>query len=301
MRAVATAMAVCTLVPLGLACSGDGDGSRSDLEIGEVRFLEPEVFPDHVAVDVRFESEGATLAGTLYLPNRPGPHPVVAFVHGSDAVPRLPFENFLVMPFVEAEIAFFSYDKRGVAESEGECCPGDEGEFDLLAADAAGAVDALAGYAEIDSARIGFIGESQAGWVVPQAVTRSRDVSFAVLVSGPTVSVGEEGLYSELTETGVSIEQANARVREEGPSEFDPAPDLRRMTTPTLWLYGAQDQSIPVGPSVEILEDLITAEEKSFTIHVFPDVGHVVYHDERAMPTIIEWILDVAAEPGSTE
>jgi hypothetical protein len=56
-----------------------------------------------------------------------------------------------------------TYDKRGVGASQGQCCPGDYGHFNLLAADADGALHTLATRRDIDPDRLGFIGASQAG------------------------------------------------------------------------------------------------------------------------------------------
>ena len=60
------------------------------------------------------------------------------WVHGSGEQPRLNY-GAVVAPLVEDGIAVFSYDKRGVGESEGDCCTS-PGKYDLVAADADGAV-----------------------------------------------------------------------------------------------------------------------------------------------------------------
>ena len=73
---------------------------------------------------------------------------------------RLRYGAF-VATLVDAGIAMFSYDKRGVGESQGSCCPGDNGHFNLLSADVAGAVAALASRADVRADRIGLMGASQ--------------------------------------------------------------------------------------------------------------------------------------------
>ena len=109
---------------------------------------------------------GPQLAGTLNVPLGRGPFPAVVWVHGAGESARLPYDGApLVQALVDSGIAVLSYDKRGVGESVGECCPGDYGQFNLLAADVDGAVAALRSRPEIDPSRIGLLGASQAGWV----------------------------------------------------------------------------------------------------------------------------------------
>ena len=74
---------------------------------------------------------------------RAGPFPAVVYVHGSGEASRWGWDVPWVSMTVRAGIAFFSYDKRGVGESEGTCCPGDDGHYNLLAADADGALNAV--------------------------------------------------------------------------------------------------------------------------------------------------------------
>ena len=150
----------------------------------------------HREISVHFTCEETELAGTLYLPNGAGRHPAVVWVHGSGEQPRLNY-GAVVAPLVEDGIAVFSYDKRGVGESEGGCCTS-PGQYDLVAADADGAVLALRSHPEIDADRVGFYGASEAGWVVPLADARLRKpVAFTALVDGPAVTTGEEEVWSE--------------------------------------------------------------------------------------------------------
>jgi hypothetical protein len=98
----------------------------------------------------------------LYLPRENGQYPAVVWIHGSGEEPRLGYGN-LVAPLVHDGVAVFSYDKGGVGQWQGDCCPGDQNRFNLLAADADGAVLTLRSRADIDAARVGFYGSSQAG------------------------------------------------------------------------------------------------------------------------------------------
>jgi len=156
---------------------------------------------------------------------------------------------------VRAGMAFLSYDKRGAGRSQGECCPGDDDHFNLLAADADGALEAARRAPGIDSRRVGFLGTSQAGWVVPLAIARNPDhVAFTALVDAPAVTTDEEHQWSDLAgeeaEHPPPLTPAKKREieRELRPSGFDPAPLLGRMTVPGIWLYGGAGP-LPAGRS----------------------------------------------------
>ncbi len=237
----------------------------------------------------------------MYLPKGDGKHPAVVWVHGSGETPRLNYGT-VVAPLVENGIAVFSYDKRGVGESEGDCCPD---AYNLLAADADGAVLAVRSHPEVDPNRVGLYGASQAGWVVPLADARlDKPVAFTALVDGPAVTTGEEEVWSKAAGededgplTAEKKAEATEKLRDAGPSGFDPAPYIEQMSTPGLWLYGGADKSMPTDRSVEILSRLKRAG-KDFTVIVFPNAGHGLVDDIPSAPeapaTLVNWIEKTA-------
>ena len=263
------------------------------------------VASDHQEIDLEFTSHGSRLAGTLFLPTSAGDHPAVVWVHGSGPQMRLGYGD-LVRSLVRTNVAFFSYDKRGVGESEGACCPADDegaglAEFGEQADDALAALTALQQQAGIDADRVGFLGVSQAGWIVPIAASGSAAVAFTVLASGPTVTTGEERLYSSLTGDANITDDAerrrlSAQLAAHGPSGFDPAPFLAEMDAPALWLYGGLDGSVPVIESVKVLNEL-KGEAANVRCIVFPDGGHGLLDAEplpppEVIPTITSWLRD---------
>lgn len=262
-------------------------------------FDETRPFGSHDEVEVRFTCVGAVQAGTLYLPKSDGPHPAVVWVHGSGPMTRLTFGSTgIVATLVQAGVAVLSYDKRGAGESEGHCCPGDEGHFNLLAADAAGAIKTLASRPDIDPSRIGLIGASQAGWIVPVAAAVTDHLAFTAMVDAPAVSYGVEKVFSHLTgeEGGAdphSDEEIAQRLASIEASGFDPAPLLAQMTVPGLWIYGGQDRSQPTTSSVDVLDHL-RADGHDFTVIVYPQADHGLLDthpsDPRALPALIDWI-----------
>ena len=67
---------------------------------------------------VQFENGEVRLAGTLILPEAPGPHPAMVIVHGSGAADRHNWEAH-TQHFPSLGVALLKFDKRGVGESTG--------------------------------------------------------------------------------------------------------------------------------------------------------------------------------------
>jgi len=251
---------------------------------------------NHFEVAVQFTCEGKRQAGTLYLPSSPGPYPIAVWVHGAGPEPRLRFGD-LLRSLADAGIAVFSYDKRGVGESEGSCCPGDDGHFNLLAADVVGAIDALATRSDLRKDEIGLIGASQAGWVAAKAATMSGKVAFIALASATPLTERTANLYERLAggaEGQLSKEEISRRLESVRSSGFDPLPYLRQLNVPSLWMLGTADDRIPVPESVAVLEQL-KKEGKDITIATFADAGHGLLDTpptaSEAPLTFVSWIV----------
>jgi uncharacterized protein len=249
----------------------------------------------HRELDVVFTCDGGQLAGTIYLPTGSGHYPGVVWVHGAGEAERLGWGGQLVPGLVQSGLAVLSYDKRGVGQSEGHCCPGDQGHFNLVTADVEGAVRVLRAQNGVDPDKVGLVGASQAGWIAPRAANDTH-AAFVALASAPTVSERTANLYERLAsgEKGtLSREEISRRLRKAGPSGYDPLPDLQRMTMPGLWLFGSADDKTPVPESVAVLDQL-RASQHDITVHIFPGAGHGLLDVPPTAPaaptTLITWI-----------
>jgi pimeloyl-ACP methyl ester carboxylesterase len=237
-----------------------------------------------------FPSGSVRLSYALDLPPGPGPFPAVVFGHGSGRTTK---DEAMVVKAGMTQLGFavLRYDKRGVGAStgtyEGVGIANGERVLGELADDMAAGVAFLRTRPEIDPRRIGLMGISQAGWIMPQAAERSPDVRFMVLVVGPTVPVGIEIYYSQLAEgTATGYDELSARLLEyRGPRGFDPRPHLERLDVPGLWLLGAQDRSIPTRETVAILAEL-AASGRPYRWVVYPEHGHFIPH-ERYLPEVL--------------
>jgi pimeloyl-ACP methyl ester carboxylesterase len=152
--------------------------------------------------DVRFSNRDIQLAGTVIAPSTGGKHPAIVLVHGSGAQSRehmMPFARFLI----RHGIAVLGYDKRGVGESTGDW---NTATYEDLAGDVLAAVGYVKTRPDIDPAQIGLLGISQAGWIMPLAAVRTKDVAFLISISGAGVTPAETTIdqaRNELTMTGM--------------------------------------------------------------------------------------------------
>ncbi len=255
---------------------GCGESGPTLPEFGEER-----TFSDHREIDVRFESGDAVLAGTVHLPLTGGPHPAVAVNPGSSWTVRATWSD--VQPFVsQIGTGVLTYDKRRNGQSTGTCCSSDPNElFSMLADDVVAAAQALRAVGDIDPSRIGVIGSSQGGWIVPISANRAPEViSFSVVTVGGAVSTGQENLYDPLTgydicqPTGSTINEIIDQLKAAGPSGFDPRASLEALAQPAIWIFGENDLSHPTALAVEILEEIRGVFQKDWTIVVLPNANH---------------------------
>lgn len=257
------------------------------------------LYMQHRAVEVVVD-DGTTLRGVISKPRwSRKPVPGVVLVHGSGPLTR----NHVLgdtRALVRLGFAVLAYDKRGAGSSSGVYLRSSEQPAEALlgrlAADAAAVFDELAADRDLDSARLGFFGASQAGWVIPLAAeltgTRPR---FHVILSGNAVSTGVEGYYSDLTGDGARPPRIADRAEIErlvlsftGQPGFDPAPVLLASRTPTLWLLGGHDESGPTFASIPVLDSIRATGNDRHTVIHYPNANHAL-RDVTTGETVPLW------------
>jgi uncharacterized protein len=249
--------------------------------VGSVK-TRAETAPVVVGNEITFTSGRNTLAGSIFLPDGPGPFPAVVFIVGAgDASYRRWWEGsaggYLQADIrkwlVERGYAVLLFDKPGVGRSTGNWR---KQSFDERTRDAMEAVRLLAARDDVDPARIGVIGHSQGGWVAIQAAVDHRaDVAFVVLLAGPAEGVNEQvraemdnrwrcagasvtGMRRVALRAGLGALSTTGRVV---PTtflsrivRFDPASRLERIEQPVLALYATDDWMVDAEPNLARLQ-----------------------------------------------
>ena len=164
--------------------------SRKAIEKETIKRPQEPVKPySYYTEEVTFQNPKAniTLAGTLTLPKKEGVFPVVILISGSGPQNRdeelLGHKPFLVISdyLTKNGIAVLRYDDRGVGQSKGDFKTATSADF---ATDVESAITYLKTRKEINKKQIGLVGHSEGGLIAPMVASKSKDVSFVVLLAG---------------------------------------------------------------------------------------------------------------------
>ncbi|PBJ11507.1 S9 family peptidase [Flavobacterium sp. ACN6] len=262
--------------------------------------------PNFTTKEIKFVSEGISLAGTVFTPKKV--QAAVVIVHGSGQEKRM--TNFAAI-LASNGIAVLTYDKRGVGESAGVYAGPEVGtnnvdfsNLNLLSLDASAAVNTLFKYLSNNQIPIGLIGGSQAGWIIPLTAEKNKKVKFMTIFSGALITVKEQLRFQFYTngdqkfwETH-SEEEARKHVFND-PDKYEfidtnPNDILSKLSIPGIWIFGGKDIQVPVKLSIEYL-DLLKSKGKNYEYKLFPDLGHnTAFSDsEEPMKDAINWIKSI--------
>jgi len=258
---------------------------------------------DFTIQDVKFESQGVTLAGSILTPKKT--FAAVVIVHGSDPVKR---EIEFAKRLAREGIAVLTYDKRGVGESGGVYVgPSvgtnniDTANLNLLSHDANAAINKFRTYLKDKKTTIGLVGFSQAGWIIPITAAESPHIEFMVLFSCPTITTLEQLRFQFYTngrhDFWENHTEADAREHIKNDTDryqfaaTDPKKSLNTLSIPGLWLFGEKDIQIPVKLCIEQL-NTFKAQGKPFEYALFSSLGHNTAFDRNTAPVdiSIQWI-----------
>ena len=263
-----------------------------------------------------FTSAGLELAGTFATPEAEGPFPAALLLPGSGPLDRdgnikqmpLNVSRDLAQLLADAGWASFRYDKRGVAESEGEYLP--TGFSDELA-DAEAASDWLRDHE--DTTALVVIGHSAGALHAAELAGRAPAIDGAVLLAA-TARTGEETLRWQAAQIGdnlvpgpvkalmrlfrtdvlkqqdgairklkattgdvarIQLQKVNAKWMREF-IDYDPKVALAAANAPMLAITGSKD--VQVDPSD--LSLIAAAAPNARTLEV-PDVDHILRHEPK--------------------
>jgi pimeloyl-ACP methyl ester carboxylesterase len=152
--------------------------------------------------EIAFESGSFHIVGDLRLPEGTAPFPVVIFVHGSGPADRTQFGMYL--PIMERMLrlgyAVFSWDKPGTGESTGQVdnTPRVLHQRAQIVLDA---IEVMKKHTDIDPGHIGLWGNSQGGYVMPLALSQTKDIAFMICVSCAGVAGDDQLAYQLISQT----------------------------------------------------------------------------------------------------
>lgn len=260
--------------------------------------------------NVSFINQGVTLRGTLYIPNKT-PFAAAVWVDGAGETRRNPGLGQLL---ARRGLALLTYDKRGVGESGGIYAGPQVGTNNvsrenliLLAGDAAAALQSLRSESGLRGLPTGFIGGSQAGWIVPLAAVKNRGARFMVLWSGAIETTHEDLLFEQIAppdkafwdnHSHEEVQKIMATMvdRLDWPT-FDPRIALSRLTIPGFWMFGGRDRNVDVDLSIARLKGLIACGHPNYSYLMFPDYDHGLggENDDIVDPSLA-WIRETVAK-----
>ncbi|MDQ2890986.1 MAG: alpha/beta fold hydrolase [Gemmatimonadota bacterium] len=152
--------------------------------------------------DVEFHDGDVTLRGTLWEPAGAGPFPAIILLHGAGQETRFAMRQYPYF-FVSLGYAVLTYDKRGSGKSTGEWQPWNAG-IDVLAADAAAAVQLLRARHDVRADHVGLLGISNGAWVTVRAATHTPGISFVIPIVGSGIPIWRQELY-RIHNSGVAL------------------------------------------------------------------------------------------------
>lgn len=266
---------------------------------------------EHRMQTLGFEAESGRLDGTLILPSKAKAPPVAIVVHGDGPADRFADQGYLPMmnALLDAGIGVYSWDKPGVGESAGDWL--DQSMTDR-ADEALAALEAVRAETDVAADRIGFLGFSQAGWVLPKAVLKTPSAAFVVIVGG-AVDWRRQGDFftsKRLEAEGYTPDEVERLIERhrivddrifDDPASYDTylretdeaspmsaarfdfavrnfgsdaSADLQRVDTPLLAVFGAEDLNVEAAREAADYRRLVGSRHADNRVLVLPDATH---------------------------
>jgi uncharacterized protein len=259
----------------------------------------------YTEVFFRNETQNLNLAGMLFVPDREGPFPAVAIIHGAGTSKR---ENIWYLTLVsylqENGVVVLLPDKRGSEKSEGDWRTS---SYEDLATDSLAAVDFLKNQNMVKISKIGIIGMSQGGQISPLVAVESQDVAFLIDVVGTSLNNYDVLHYEETNNLremgflpGVSdliaypstfvLRKFTQKEFWDAVGNFDALPYWKELPIPTLVMYGGDDPNVPAEASKA---RLVALNKENITVNIYegsehalqdpPGMGNSIFRDEALM------------------
>jgi len=231
----------------------------------------PDIQREHAFI----RSGNVTLEADLLIPaGGTAKKGAVIFVTGSGPVTYQDYfwykfpQHYVQEVFLPRDMAVLYVNKRGMGASQGNWRHQD---FQGSADDVYAAVQFLKHHHAIDPDRIGIIGHSQGGYIVPIAASQHQDVAFFISLAGPTTVVWEQmedtfeheyrcqgyagGELKKEVESAMKWSRLEANLGkviplgearfQAGIIDYDPRRALQTVHSPGLLVFAENDPMVP--------------------------------------------------------
>lgn len=258
---------------------------------------------EHSIREVSFEFNETILSGTLVMPSDVSNPPIAILVHGDGAQDRFSSGGYLplINTLVDAGIGILSWDKAGVEASTGNWL---DQTMDDRAAETLAAMHTIAALHEVKIGQIGFLGFSQAGWVLPRVANQTTP-AFTVIVGGAVswrnqgtyysrIRMGSEGITPEIIEQSLVDRSRRYDAIFEAPAErasaagMDPArfrfvagsywedstEIISSMKGPVLAIWGEEDLNVDTRSDAKIFREKLKPLGKNRDVVMVPNATH---------------------------
>ena len=242
---------------------------------------------------ISLDSEGYTLVGQVYIPEREGPHPTVCLCHGVPRGVRDPGDPgypALAQRFCNAGFLTLIFNFRGTGDSGGN--------FDILGwtRDLKAALDRLYSMDEVDRGRIAVMGFSGGAAVSVYVAAKDERVSSVVTCACPArfrPIYGAQGAQS-LLEHFRRIQIIRDRdfppsIAEwiEGFNQVRPIDLIANISPrPLLIVHGTQDEVVDPSQAWELYSRAGEPKE----ILMVEGAGHRLRIEEKAVAGALGWL-----------
>ncbi len=285
--------------------------------------------PPDGGVELTFSTDMAMLSGTLHLPEGDSSAPVVLFVHGDGPQDRYSGSGYnpMINMLVEDGIGVFSWDKAGIGESTGNWLDQDMAD---RAAEALAALDAVRSATDNSNESIGFLGFSQAGWVLPKIAAQTGDSTYFVIVGGATnwqnqgdyftrIRLEREGAAQAMVDSEIESGRIDSAAFLGPPADYasyirstdpddamsaerfsfvarnylvDSINELAVVAAPMLAIWGARDLNVDAKAEAQIYEQALVGGHENSAVVVWPDATHgLLRADKYNYQMSSEWPL----------
>jgi len=258
---------------------------KSDETQASKQRIEAEKTFPYKEIDVSYQNKQARikLSGTLTLPLTENKRPVVILISGSGPLDRdstfLGYKPFLSIAdnLTRKGIAVLRFDKRGVGKSTGDM---NTAITEDLAQDVFAAIEYLKTVKEIDPQQIGLIGTSEGGIIALMLASRTKDVTYIVMVGSPVLPGKDNAtlVFTLLVNEG----QTNMKKFSEDKILFDRFFDLVAKEAPT---DGEKKESIEIAKKM-----LPRINEKTKVVLGFSQLPPEVFISIFSIPWMKEYL-----------